>query len=367
MSCSQKTPLDCTSIHIWRPTIKGTQITSKEQLHEIINTNYPGIKTKPEFSILLYDAEIHLAIIRRLKEINYFETDTRNLLMDEFDITYRKLVTWTQAARQPRLYYLIDNSIPKIEAQESIRKIFRENNGLSSSRDVLKRLETYYSIKTLAQSNFHNRRVEQVEKYFEVLKQFKNGGLYSDIAREAKVPKSTAKKWCENQSRPDLVHLARNIPDEIPSTGNKWLPITLKVGQGFIPTNFIQVPEKIDSWKQIKVIILNQLTELENNNMIQWYSRFGEIIKEEAFSYLLGILVSDARKNRKPTSGDMSLDLSKTYGWSEQVGEAVCYYFGKIGIHVVRRARKKPAHLSLGISTNSPCKLDDENMSRTQS
>lgn len=116
----------------------------------------------------------------------------------------------------------------------------------------------------------------------------------------------------------------------------------MKVGQGFIPINFIQVPEKIDNWKQIQNIVLKQLTELENDNMVRWYSRFGEITKEEAFSYLLGILVSDARKIRKFTSGDMSLDLSKTYDWSEQVGEAVCYYFGKIGIHVVRRQEENP-------------------------
>lgn len=342
MSRPHETTSNRISIHIWHPTIKGTQVKSKEQLHEIINTKYPGIKINPDFPNLLYDAEIHLDIIRRLEAKNNIEIDTRNLLFDEFDITYKKMTTWTQAARQPRLYYLIDNSIPKTEAQESIRKINQENNGLCSSNDVLKRLETYYSIETLAQSNFHYRRVEQVDKYFEVLKQFKNGGLYSDIAREANVPKSTTQQWCKNRTRPDLVHLARNIPDKIPSSGNKWLPITLKVGQGFIPINFIQVPEKIDNWKQIQNIVLKQLTELENDNMIRWYSRFGEITKEEAFSYLLGILVSDARKIRKFTSGDMSLDLSKTYDWSEQVGEAVCYYFGKIGIHVVRRQEENP-------------------------
>ena len=342
MSRPQETTSNRISIHIWHPTIKGTQVTSKEQLHEIINTKYPGIKINPDFTNLLCDAEMHLNIIRRLEAKNYIEIDTRNLLFDEFDITYKKMTTWTQAARQPRLYYLIDNSIPKTEAQERISKINQENNGLYSSNDVLKRLETYYSIETLAQSNFHSRRVKQVDKYFDVLRLFENGGLFSDIAREANVPKTTTKKWCKNQSRPDLVHLARNIPEDIPSTGNKWLPITLKVGQGFIPINFIQVPEKIDNCKQIKTIVLKQLTELENDNMIRWHSSFGEITKEEAFSYLLGILVSDARKIRKPTSGDMSLDLSKTYNWSEQVGEAVCYYFGKIGIHVVRRQEENP-------------------------
>ncbi|MFX0078548.1 MAG: hypothetical protein ACFE8O_04855 [Candidatus Hermodarchaeota archaeon] len=149
MSRLHETTSNRISIHIWHPTIKGTQVKSKEQLHEIINTKYPGIKINPDFPNLLYDAEIHLDIIRRLEAKNNIEIDTRNLLFDEFDITYKKMTTWTQAARQPRLYYLIDNSIPKTEAQESIRKINQENNGLCSSNDVLKRLEPIIPLKLL--------------------------------------------------------------------------------------------------------------------------------------------------------------------------------------------------------------------------
>lgn len=342
MARPPQTTMNRTAIHIWRPIIKSVQITSKEQLQEIINTEYPGLKRSPDFSNLHHDAEIHLDLITKLERKEYLEIETRNLLIDEFGISYRKMTTWAQAARQPRLYYLIENSISKTEAQDKINNIIQENNGIRSSNDVLKRLETYYSIEDLAKSNFHERRIEQVDKYFEVLKQFKDGGLYSDIAREVKVSKSSTKDWCENRTRPDLVHLAKNIPNETPGSGNKWLPTTLKVGQGFLPTDFIKTPNEIVDWTQVQRSVLTQIKELENDNLLQWYSRFGEISKEEAFSYLLGILVSDARKKRKYSSGDVSLDLSKTYEWSEKVGEAVCYYFGKIGIQAVKRQVKNP-------------------------
>jgi len=105
-----------TAIHIWRPIIKGVQNTSKEQIQEIINTEYPGLKRNPDFSNLHHDAEIRLDLITKLEGKAYLEIETRNLLIDEFGISYRKMTTWAQAARQPRLYYLIKNSTSKKEA-----------------------------------------------------------------------------------------------------------------------------------------------------------------------------------------------------------------------------------------------------------
>jgi hypothetical protein len=125
-----QTKLNRTAIHIWRPTIKGVEITSKEQLQEIINTEYPSLKRNSDFSNLHHDAKIHLDLITKLEGKEYLDIKTRNMLIDEFSISYRKMTNWAQAARQPRLYYLIENSISKTEAQDKINNIFQENNGI---------------------------------------------------------------------------------------------------------------------------------------------------------------------------------------------------------------------------------------------
>jgi hypothetical protein len=68
--------------------------------------------------------------------------------------------------------------------------------------------------------------------------------------------------------------------------------------------------------------------------MKQWDERFGPVNKEDAFYYLLGLIVSDFAKNRPRTSStELVLNLSKTYLWAPRLGEAACYYLGILGIH----------------------------------
>jgi len=68
--------------------------------------------------------------------------------------------------------------------------------------------------------------------------------------------------------------------------------------------------------------------------MTQWQKQFGPIPQEEAFAYLLGALVSDAGKNTPHyTSTRLELNLSKNYDWSEEFGDAICYYLGNLSIH----------------------------------
>lgn len=136
-------------------------------------------------------------------------------------------------------------------------------------------------------------------------------------------------RWLDGQ-RPDYIELTRRIPDEIIPSEIKWLP--LKMEGNFHPVHFIKVPLKIDSW-EIILGVLTQIEPLKNESMEEWEILFGNISQGEAFSYVLGIMVSDAHKPKPGfTSTSIDLRLSKKYPWSERVGEAVCYYLGKIGI-----------------------------------
>ena len=75
---------------------------------------------------------------------------------------------------------------------------------------------------------------------------------------------------------------------------------------------------------------------LKTNQTKLWENQFGEISKAESFAYILGLIVSDSRKETRFTSSRLDLSLSKVYDWSEQVGEAFCYYLSQLGI----RAKK---------------------------
>jgi hypothetical protein len=119
----------------------------------------------------------------------------------------------------------------------------------------------------------------------------------------------------------------------------------------FHPTHFIHVPTSINDWTQITPV-LKQLTPLSNPAMVQWQTQFEPIPQEEAFAYLLGNLISDAGKiTPHYTSTRLELNLSKNYTWSKQLGDAVCYYLGLIGINMEYR---KSSDCHRWRSQNSP-------------
>ncbi len=242
------------------------------------------------------------------------------------------ITAYIKKARRPRLYQLLENAFSKTEALAKITEINRENNGICSINDLMGRLKSYYHFQELTGLFGYQHRLTQVEKYFHAIELFKEGGNIADIAKEIGKDRGFVRKWLLNKIRPDLVNLARQIPTEEVEPGHKWLPRTLKAGHGFEPTNFIQVPVKITNWNQI-CKVLDLLTPIITEERHYFCEQFGVTSKEQAFAYVLGMMVSDASKpNNSHASTGITLRLSKSYKWSKQVIEATCFYLSQLGI-----------------------------------
>jgi hypothetical protein len=223
--------------------------------------------------------------------------------------------------------------LSKTQAQEKINQIHHENNGITSTQDIEARLETYYPATELTTSKHHTKRLSQCSQYFQALELLKNGGAYLDVARPLKVHHSQIQRWIDGQ-RPDYIELARRIPKKKLGENEQWLPLIME--GSFHPTAFIRVPITVNDWSQIQEVI-RQLKPLDSSQLNQWKLQFGDITQEDAFAYLVGMIVSDANKQKIGfTSTYIELRLSKKYEWSKQVGEATCYYFGLLGISAER-------------------------------
>ncbi|MFX1405032.1 MAG: hypothetical protein ACFE9D_11295 [Promethearchaeota archaeon] len=318
-------------IQIWYPTISTIPITNKAHLHTLIITEYPHLTIHPNYPKLLTDAERHLDIIDQLKdESNLYHGDISHLariLGVNRTIIYRHV----RQALKPRLYWYIDNAISKTQASHQLTEIHTTNTHIQSLTDLQNRLNTYYPSQFLEPACGQKDRLTQCQKYFLILLLLAEGGhSYTDLSTHVGKTVTNIKDWCTNHTRPGLLNLARHIPSTPPEHGNQWLPLTME-GR-FHPTHFIQVPTSITDWSQI-TLVLQQLTPLTNEHMSDWHHHFGPIPQDEAFAYLLGNLVSDAGKiTPHYTSTRLELNLSKNYTWSQQVGEAVCYYLGRLGI-----------------------------------
>jgi transcriptional regulator with XRE-family HTH domain len=326
-------PAQATPIRIWHPTIHGTPITTAKHLHHVITNQYPGLTRNPHFPQLLTDAKTHLTLITLLGREHRLRRGDFTRLARQVAASRQLVTAYIHQARQPRLYYLIEHTLTKTDAHARLALIQREGNGLCSTHDVKRRLATYYLAPFHEKSPQHQRRLAQCNAYFHALKMFSDGGCFIDAARALGVHHSQVSRWLSGH-RPDLVELARRIPDQLPAPAHKWLP--LKIDYAFRPTDFIQVPSHVTNHAQIEGV-LEQLRPLDNTKMKLYVRRFAPVTKEEAFYYLLGLIVSDFAKNRPRTSStELVLNLSKKYEWAQQLGEAACYYLGMLGIHATR-------------------------------
>jgi transposase-like protein len=323
-------PTKSTPIRIWHPDIHDTSITSAEQLLCLITQDYPGLTRNPQFPQLLTDAQKHLTLITLLHNEHNLRRGDFTRLARAVGASRQRVTAWVQQARPPRLYYVIEHSLAKSDAHTKLARIHCDNDGIRSTGNVKRRLGAYYLTPLHKRSPEHERRLAQCEVYFRALQMLKDGGCYLDVARGLGVHHSQVSRWLDGH-RPDLVDLACRIPNPSPGAGSKWLPLWMD--QAFRPRDFVQVPTHIGNHIQIRKL-LDQLKSLDNDRMAQLRKDLGPLNKEDALYYLLGLIVSDFEKNRPRTSStELALNLSKKYSWSEQVGQAACYYFGQLGIY----------------------------------
>jgi hypothetical protein len=321
---------------IWIPQIDDTYILNIDQLHLHLNTEYPGLKRNPAYAKALQDAEHHLTLYNEVKDHTHLPRGTLIELARKHDYPYTQVYEYVSRGKRPYLYRLTEDGLSKTEAQTRLTELHNKNTNLRSLTAVQRRLHTYYPHPLLETSPHYHKYIHQTEKYYAALELLKDGGTFADTARLLDLDERHVNRWFTGEYTPKLVQLARHIPQEPPHPGNKWLPTKLKAGHGFKPTNFIQVPEHVTHWNQIRAVT-DQLHKLDTQQMQKWHQQFGPITTEHALAYILGMLLSDASKPKNSlSSAGFKLGLSKSYSWSKQVGEATCYYLGILGIEAKR-------------------------------
>jgi hypothetical protein len=320
--------------HMQYPEVRGQKVTSKEQLRDLTNGEYSALKKKKDFPKRMQEAETHLDLMRKYAGRERVPHGEIARIAKNLGVDRETVSNWVTKGMTPRLYSYMNWSTPKSEATEKVRQIQEANNGIRNTDDVQKRLDTYYLGKEERESHFYERELKKMDKYFEFLELYKQGGMHLDIAKEAGLSESGAGEYL-NGGRPWLVRLAVQIPQESPQEGYKWLPKS--AGRNAIRDDWIQVPEKITDYKQVMDVI-RQLKPLDNEDMKKWDLNYGDDYSlEQRFMHFLGTYVSDSNVPSSSTSAiSFGMNLSKGYDWSRDFGEASCYHLGCIGIRAHR-------------------------------
>ncbi len=319
------------------PEVRGEKITSKKRLRELTDGEYSALKKKKDFPQRMKEAELHQDLMKKYAGKERIEHGEITKIAKELGVDRETVSNWVTKGMNPRLYTYMNWSIPKSEAAEKVRKLQEANKGIRNLQDVKKRLDNYYLGPEERAAKFHKRELKKMDKYFEFLDTYKEGGLHLEIAKEVGLSDAGSRAYLDGAT-PRLVELARQIPSEVLREGHKWLPQKYDHGgHGGKWSDWIQVPEKITDYNQVMDVV-KQLKPLDNADMRRWEKKYGgDYSHEESFMHMLGTYVSDSGVPSSTTSAiSFGMNLSKGYEWSKDFGEASCYNLGKIGIKAHR-------------------------------
>jgi len=318
------------------PEVRGEKITSKERLRELTNDEYSALKRREDFPRRMKEAKTHLDLMKNYEGQERLEYGDISRIAKDLKVDAQTVSNWLTKGMTPRLYTYLKWATPRSEASEKVRGILEANKGVRSPQDVYQRLDNYYLGPEERSARFAKREEKKMLKYYEFLDRYAGGGNHLDIAREVGVSDSGARAYLDGAT-PRWVGLAGQIPSENPRPGYKWLPKKYEHGgHGGRWSDWIEVPEKVTDHKQI-MEVLGNLEPLDNADMRRWEKKFGGFSRGENFMYLLGVTVSDSNVPSLSTGAiSMGMNLSKAYDWSQDFGDATCYYLGQLGIRAGR-------------------------------
>ncbi|MDA4121687.1 MAG: hypothetical protein OK456_00735 [Thaumarchaeota archaeon] len=169
-----------------------------------------------------------------------------------------------------------------------------------------------------------------------------------EVVRGLHIDKSMVGAWTKGTMRPYLVRVADTALHTEVRPGWKLLPLWLESG-GNEQGSWIQVPTQISSYDDIQTVV-RQLTPLQST--YQRGAIFGlvneqiDILREDLFSYLLGIMGGDASKaggkQKRFTSSNVDLHLTLKQPTNERLGEFACLCTNSLGIIMDRKQDKQP-------------------------
>lgn len=315
------------------PEIRGEKIDSFEDLRIKVEKEFPGLKENPKYDEWMKDAEDYMKV--HSERVNNPDISPEELRQKSRDmgIDRQKAEGWIHQEKEPRLLKYTREALTVREGTERVREIRESLNGVESIDGMEKRLDNFYLKPELENLPGNQMHREYAKSYYKYLNTLESGGLHTDIARQSGMSQKGGDKWAKGEL-PRLVRIASEVPMSEPQEGHKWLPLRVE-GKNF--KDFIEVPEMIRSYEDVKKV-LDQLKTLESKDMENWRKRFGDLSKEDAFMYNLGAACSDGMFYRGSMTERFGMELGKKYDWSEQFGEATCYYWGKIGVRAGRIA-----------------------------
>jgi hypothetical protein len=314
----------------------GITVNSHNHLVALIDEMCPGIRNTKYFERWMELAFKDFKLLAKIEERKFLAYGGLGKLAREFEINYATTQQRVLKAVPPKIISVLRDAISVPNARKKLDGIRPAIDGIEDMGEIDRRIDNYYARKGYRESANYDKDHEMAEKFFHFMEQIAQGGLLTDIARLIGVSHSTARRWY-NSTIPWMIQLSSAIPSEQPREDYVWLP--LKTGPKNNPSNFIQVPLKIQSYREMEYVI-SHLQPLEDGLTKSMRRRFGPTTPIDSFMYALGSILSDGsirlREETNIRSSSFGMGLGQEYDWSLDYGDGTCYHLRMLGIDAHR-------------------------------
>jgi hypothetical protein len=194
------------------------------------------------------------------------------------------------------------------------------------------------------------RDLENYSKFASITKGFARG--IEPKRMDMGVGLGSAHSWARQDAMPKLGHYLKAFLElGLPTEGRLWLTLECTHGYANPIGQFVQVPTKIESWRDVQGV-LTQITPLGEGT-----TKFS---REYLFGFFVGMIIGDAHKPKQGRGHrHVSITLSKKYDTNVAIGDFSSFSAHQFGLRMERRPdlpkpEDKPHGFYVWTSQSSP-------------
>jgi hypothetical protein len=194
------------------------------------------------------------------------------------------------------------------------------------------------------------RDIENYSKFASIVSEFEKG--IDPKPMEMGVGLGTSYAWATMEAMPKLGHYLRALVElGEPTESRVWLTMECTHGYANPIGQFIQVPEKIETWKDVEEVI-HQVTQIGEAS-----TQFG---KAYLFGFFVGMIIGDAHKPKQGRAHrNVHIVLSKKYDTNVKIGDFTTLSANQLGLRMNRlvdvpKPDDKPFGFYQWVSQSSP-------------
>lgn len=95
---------------------------------------------------MIKDAQDHLFLVTELRAIHSLDHGDISKLTQNVGLSYEQVRRYIRRGVHPKIYRIFDDSISVTEAKKCLSRVYYENNGIMSIKDMIARLVSYFPI-----------------------------------------------------------------------------------------------------------------------------------------------------------------------------------------------------------------------------